>query len=147
VPIEEYKASVRRIIDEVWNKGDLEVLDELYAADVVHHRPPFQKRDGLAAFKHYILATRRAYPDMRLTIDAVIVEGQTTVIQWTFHGIFIGRSPVTETANTGTPVTFTGCTIAHEVDGHIVESWEYTDHLGLMQQLDMILPLEQDARQ
>lgn len=145
--IEEYKASARRIIEEAWNKGNLGVLDELFAADVVHHRPPFQNRKGLLAVKQYISDTRVAYPDLHVTIDGLTAEGQTMVVQWTFHGIFNGRSPVTDTANIGTPVTFTGCTIAHERDGLIVESWEYTDHLGLMQQLDMILPLGQDETQ
>jgi predicted ester cyclase len=146
VSVEEHKVSARRIIDEAGNKGNLEVLDDLYAADVVHHRPPFENRDGLVAFKQYIADTRMAYPDLHVTIDALTAEGQIMVIQWTFCGTFTGRSLITGAANTGTPMTFTGCTIAHQVGHHTVESWEYADYLGLMQQLGMISPPEQGGR-
>jgi predicted ester cyclase len=52
-------------------------------------------------------------------------------------------SSITNPAKKGARVTFTGCTIAHQVDHQTVESWEYTDYLGLMQQLGMISPPEQ----
>lgn len=138
--VEEHKASARRSIDEVWNKGHLDVLDELYAADMVHHRPPFENREGLPAFKQYIADTRRAYPDLHVTIDRLTAEGLMVVIQWTFCGTFTGRSLITSPTTMGMQVTFTGCTIARQVGQHTVESWEYTDYLGLMQQLGMILP-------
>ena len=132
---EELKATIRRVNDEAWNKGNLDALDELYAADYVYHRPPFLDVEGLEAFKQYIADLRTAYADLQLTLDEIIVEGNTSTSRWTYRGTHKGRSPAFDIPPTGKQVTFTGCTVNHWVEGKIVEDWNSIGYLDLLQQL------------
>ena len=133
--LEEHKAFARQEIDEAWNKGNLDVLDEHYAADFILHMPPNPDIEGLEAYKQFIEGMRSGYPDLQMTIDEIIDEGDIGSMRYTFQGTQTGQSPTLGIPPTGKKVTFTGCSVSHWVDGKIVESWNYVDYLGLMQQL------------
>ena len=133
--LEERKAYARRVVDEAYNKGNLDVLDEHHVADYVYHIPPNPDIEGLEAYKQFITDLRNGYPDLQLTIDEIIVEGDIVAIRWTLQGTHTGQSPTLGIPPTGKKVTFTGCAVTHWVDDKIVEEWNYADHLGLMQQL------------
>jgi predicted ester cyclase len=135
---EEIKANARRIIDEAWNKGNLEVWDEIYTADYVRHKSPFPDIEGSEAAKQFIVDCRTAYPDFQLTIDEIIAEGNTIVTRWTYQGTQTSQSPTTGASPTGKKVTFSGCTVGHYMGDKIVEEWEYGDYLGLSQQLGIV---------
>ncbi|MCJ7582556.1 MAG: ester cyclase [Candidatus Aminicenantes bacterium] len=132
---EELKAKVRQEIDEAWNNGSLDVLDEFYSADFVYHVPPQPDIVGLEAYKQFIIENRIAYPDLKLTIKEIIVEGDTLAMRWTYEGTQDGPSPTLGIPATGKHVTFSGCVVGHQVDGKIVETWNYVDWLGLLTQL------------
>jgi steroid delta-isomerase-like uncharacterized protein len=140
----ELQTKIRRLIDECWNQGDLDALDELYSADIVHHKPPYQAIFGRAALKRFTADTRSSYPDIHLTIDEAAIAENITTIRWTFHGTLAGQSPTTGVPGIGKHVTFTGCTVSHWMDGKIVEEWEHADYLGLLQQLG-VLPLSKQV--
>ena len=142
--VEQRKADIKRVVEEVYNKGNLDVMDEFQATNVVsHRRPPFPDIEGLEAVKQTIRDFRSAFPDLQLTIDEIIVEGDRAALRWTLRGTHTGKSSVMPVPPTGKQVTVVGCTIERWVGGKMVEQWMYSDNLGMMQQLGVIPPLEQ----
>ena len=142
--VEEVRANLRRIIDEVFNKGNLDVMDEAYATNFVRHNlPPFPDIEGLQAFKQTVADFRSAFPDFQVTIDEMVVEGDTVALRFTFRGTHTGESPVMPVPPTGKRVTMVGCLVGHRVGGKTVEEWEYPDSLDFLQQLGVVPPLEQ----
>ncbi len=131
---EKLKEISRLFVEEAWHKGNLNFVDEHFTDAFVRHAPPYPDKDK-EAYKQHITDTRNSYPDVHVTIDEIIVEGDIIAMRWTFRGTQTGPSPVLGTPPTGKKITFTGCTVAHFVDGKTVETWEYTDWLSLMQQL------------
>src|SRR2546425_8235583 len=89
---EENKAIARRINDEVWTGGRLEVIDELIAADFVTTvvGAPEQIR-GVQGFREFVLMYRTAFPDLRISVDEQIAEGDTVVTRWTGTGTHEGE--------------------------------------------------------
>ncbi len=135
---EENKALVRRSIDEMFNKGNLGVADELTAPDYVEHdasnpgdwgRGPDLAKQGATIF-------RTAFPDLHIAIDDMVAEGDRVAFRWTAHGThkgaFFGISA------TGKQVTFTGISISRIADGKVQEGWAVWDTMGLLRQLGAI---------
>ena len=140
--IEEQKAAVRRVVEEAWNEGKMRIMDEVYAPTYVRHKPPFPDITGPEAAKQFVIDSRKSYPDQWVTIHEVIGEGNTVVSRWTFRGTQKGVSPTTGDAATGKFVTFSGCNVAHWENGRIVEEWEYSDWLVLLQQFGVVPHLD-----
>ncbi|RME73802.1 MAG: ester cyclase [Chloroflexi bacterium] len=139
---EQLKLNVRRIIEEAWNQGKFEVMDELYASNYVRHKPPFPDIVGKAEAKKFVSDSRASYPDQHVTIHEQIAEGNKVVTRWTFKGTQTGVSPTTGLPPTGKFITFSGCNVTHWENGQIVEEWEYSDWLVLLQQFGVVPELE-----
>jgi steroid delta-isomerase-like uncharacterized protein len=131
---EELKAIARREVDEIFTAGDLAVVDELYAADYIGHDPtrPEPIR-GPAGVKEQVSGYRTAFPDLQLTADEIVAEGDLVVTRWTATGTHEGE--LFGVTPTGRQVTATGISIIRVAGGRIVEDWTSWDALGLMQQL------------
>ena len=121
----ELKATVRRVFEEAWNKGNVEILDEVLTADCVLHIVPYPDFEGPDGYKRVITFLHSMYPDLQYTIDEIIVKGETTATRFTFRG----------THWHGIQVKYPGCFVSHRVDGKVVEEWIYLDHLDIQQQL------------
>jgi len=132
---EKLKVATRNLIEEAYNKGDLDVVDDCCAAGFVYHVPPYPDVEGTEAYKKYISDLRAAYSNLQLTIDEMIIEGDIGAMKWTFRGTHTGQSPTLGIPPTGKQVTFSGCSITRFVDGKFAETWNYVDYLGLMTQL------------
>jgi steroid delta-isomerase-like uncharacterized protein len=134
---EENKALVRRFIEEVWNKGNLDVIDELVAENHVDHDPAQAGspggRQGVRAF---VEMYRSAYPDTHLDIGEVIAEGDLVAMTWSATGTHQGE--LMGIAPTGRSVTVTGIGVDRISGGQIVESWANYDSLGMLAQLGAI---------
>ena len=117
------KELVTRYLEEAWNKGNVDVLDELFSPELA------------ARLKPVIVAFRTGFPDWNCVIDEFIVQGDKVVNRWTgtatHTGNFFGIPP------TGRPVTVEGITIHQIADGRIVADWSHSDQMALMQQLGM----------
>ena len=86
------KALVRRFNDEVWNKGHLDVVYEIFADDYVRHDlRPGNPPPGPAGQKRIAEDFRAAFPDVHSTIDFVIAEGDMVVTRWTAEGTNTGK--------------------------------------------------------
>ena len=132
---EENKRNVLRWKDEIWNKRNVNIVDELYAPDYVGHivgaSGPARGREAL---KH-LLAVYFAF-DGHYTSEFLIAEGDMVAVYDTFRfkhtGPFQGISP------TGKEATFTGTDIYRVVAGKFVEQWLEVDIFGFMQQLGVL---------
>jgi steroid delta-isomerase-like uncharacterized protein len=111
----------RRWFEEVWNERRSETIDELMASDAVGHLEGLEAV-GPDAFKTARAALLGAFPDMRVTVEDVIADGEHAVVRWrvdgTHHGDDLGF------ARTGRPVAFRGLTWLRFVDGRLVEGWD-----------------------
>jgi steroid delta-isomerase-like uncharacterized protein len=134
---EENKAVVRRFIEEVWNNGNLDAINELVSENHVDHDPAQAGspggRQGMRAF---IEMYRSAYPDTRLEIGEMIAEGDLVAMTWTATGTHQGE--LMGIAPTGRSVTVSGIGVDRVSGGQIVESWANYDALGMLTQLGAI---------
>jgi len=127
----QHNKAVARAVFDAWSTGELERLDELVAADVVHHDPYDPNgADGLAGMKRTIELNRGAFADMRLTVEDQVAEGDRVVTRW--RGEMTHTGDIGGVAATGRRVTITGITIDRFEDGKIVEAWRSMDTLGLL---------------
>ena len=132
------KTVSRRLFEEVWNKGNLAVLNEIIANDHVNSGPGTLPGlpTGPEGAKQFVMIYRNAFPDTHFTTDEQIAEGDKVVTRWTAHGTHQGELlgiPATDKSS-----TVTGISVDRIVDGKIVESWGIFDQFGMMQQLGVI---------
>jgi steroid delta-isomerase-like uncharacterized protein len=131
--IKENKAIFRQIVEEGYNKGNLAIVDELVAANHVNHADDVR---GPEEYKQFITMYRTAFPDLHMTIEDQIAEGDKVVNRWmsrgTHKGDLMGIPP------TGKHVTVTGMYVARIIGGKITEEWGNFDALGMMQQLGVV---------
>lgn len=142
---EAHKALVRRVFDDVFNRGDLAAVDELVVLDVVMHSPtlpePSRGPDGI---KQFAAGLRAGFPDLQIVVEDLIVEGDRVAARWrtsrqTHTGPYLGVPP------TGRQVTMTGIDIFRIVapedradDGRVGEIWLEIDAMGGMQQMGVV---------
>ena len=132
--IEQHKATVRRFYDEVWNNGNLDIAEEIFAVDYVRHDlRPGVAPPGPEGQKAVARLFRSAFPDVLLTVNLMIAEEHTVVARWTIEGTHSGTWA--GIPPTGRRVSFTGVNIFRFSEGKVVEIWNHRDDLGLMQQL------------
>jgi len=131
---EQNKALVRRFYEEVWNKGNLAVDDEIFAVDYVRHDlRPGNPLSGPEGQKKIASEFRAAFPDLHMTIDLMIAEGDMVMARWTTEGTNTG--PWGSVPATGKHASFSAVNIFRIDNGKVVEIWNHRDDLGLMQTL------------
>jgi len=136
---EENKAKQRRVWEEAFNKGDLSVADELFAPNYVYHGPIGMEYKGPEGFKQMVTMFRNAFPDLHVTVEDMVAEGDKVVSRFTFTGTHKGE--LMGIAPTGKQVTIAGTVIVRWVGGKEVEAWGSEDLLGMMQQLGVVPPM------
>jgi len=132
----------RRIIEEGFNQGKLEVADELVAPNAVEHQRG-GAGDGPEGLKRTIKILRGAFPDFTITIDEVVTVGDKVWARQRGGGTNLG-------AFAGHPATgikaFTDVIdVARFEDGKMVEHWGVPDQLGMMIQLGHVTPPSRPA--
>src|SRR5215207_4204368 len=91
VPAEENKALARRVMEELFNEGNLDAAEELIAPDFVDHDPAMPEDvRGPEGFKEYVRAFRSAFPDLHVRIEDQVAEGDKVVQRWTGTGTHDG---------------------------------------------------------
>lgn len=126
---------------QAYNDGDWDAIDETCTTDYVLHEPPNPDTIGIQAHREATAALRQAFPDMLLSIDDQIEEGDRVAVRWTMTGTHTGASPAIPVPPTGKHVRITGCAIDRVVDGMVAETWNHMDYLGLLQQLGVVPPM------
>jgi steroid delta-isomerase-like uncharacterized protein len=130
---EENKALARRSWEVVDNP---DLIDEVYAPDLVWHEPD-QDIQGSEQAKQFIARYKTAFPDLNVTVEDVIAEGEKVVTRWTIRGTHQGE--IEEFGPpTGRQAEIQGLTL-HRIEGDkIVEEWDRYDNLSFMQQLGLV---------
>ena len=133
------KDLIRRY-QEAYNSGDLDALDEILAPDWVTNAWPEGMPQSVESAKQFYAMATSIFPDLHVTTDDLIAEGDTVVHRWTVRGThkgeFLGLAP------TGSQVKAGGVSIFRIVDGRIVEHVAFADDLGFLQQLGADVPAE-----
>jgi len=130
------KTLTRRIIEEMWNKGNLEVANESFAENSLVHDPTIPNaKPGPEGVKEFVRLYRAAFPDLHMDIDDQMGEGDLVVTRWTLTGTQEGA--LGEIPAAGKWVSVKGITIYRFHKGEVAEGWMNWDALGLLQQLGL----------
>ena len=130
-------ATARRVTEEAFNAGRVEVFDEICSPDVVTHDPAeTEDLRGIEAHKQRCLTYRTAMPDLHMDLDDVFASGDRVVARWHVHGTndgeLMGMPPTHRT------VDITGMSIDRfDADGKLCETWDQWDNAGFMTQLGL----------
>jgi predicted ester cyclase len=118
---EQSKRFIRRAFEEIINKGNVAVIDELFATDFVDHSGDSDAPPGPARTKQAVIRYLAAFPDLHVTVEDVIFEGDKIVTRETWRGThqgeFMGIAP------TGKSILWTRMHIFRIRGGQIVEEW------------------------
>lgn len=130
---ENNKALVRRLVEEVFNRRNLSVVDELVSPDFVEHEVIPGIPSGREGTRQMFAMVLAAFPDFKGTIDDLIAEGDKVVLRWTWTGTqqgeFLGLPP------SGKRMSIGVIDIIQFSNGKAVAHWGQSDMMGLMQQL------------
>ena len=130
------KSIARYLTEEVFNKGNMEAVNEIISPDFTHHDPNTREfTSGPEGYKQFIQGYRKAFPDLQITIEQQIAEADLVVDRWIGRGTHQGE--LMGMAATGKQVTITGMTIHRIAGGKIVETWNNFDSLSMVQQLGL----------
>lgn len=142
---EENRAAVQRLGEEVFNKGDLDIIDELVAPSYVDHDPAPGQEPDREGMKQFVSTLRTAFPDLQIAPGEMVAEGEYIAFNYTISGThqgeFVGIEP------TGKQVSVRAMEMVRIADGQIVERWGITDEMGLLEQLDALPPIGQEEGQ
>ena len=136
---EQNKSVVSRWMDELFNKGNVSINDEILAPNYINHDPNLpednRSRDG---FKQFVSMVRAAFSDFQLNCLDQVAEGDRVATRFsmggTHKGEFMGIAPTNQQSQ------ITGISIERIEDGKVVETWVNWDAMGMMQQLGVIPP-------
>ena len=135
----ENRALFERYFDQVANKDNLDLADEIFAADYQHHdpaNPDPRPMIGSQAVKDHLTSLKGAFPDLVFDIDDIVAEGDSIVVRWTARGTNTGDyfgMPATDK-----PIEITGMNSWVTKDGKAIEGWVNRDDMGLLQQLGVV---------
>ena len=130
---EDNKAIVRRMTEVFYNQGAIERADQFFAATYVHHDPASPQVRDRAGLQEAVRTFRAGWPDLHITTDELVAEGDKVLKRWTYHATHTGN--LSGLPPTGKRITMSGLELFRLADGQIVESWLGYDNLSLMKQL------------
>ena len=124
------KAVAGRVFEEIFNQGKFQVAEEIYASDFMNHG--LHRNADLQEDQAAVHAEKKAFPDLRMTVDLMVAEGDLVTVVWTFRGTNTaagyGLPP------TGARIELRGITVWRFVDGKIREEWTSFDELQAARQ-------------
>jgi steroid delta-isomerase-like uncharacterized protein len=129
------KVLARRVFDEVLNRRNLELLDELAAPDYIEHSPLPGQRTGIDGIRDRYTMLFNAF-DCQFTVDDVIAEDNKVVLRWTQTGTHVGSLFGIPATNRSSRTT--GIEIWRVENGKLAEHWDVVDVYGQLMQLGLI---------
>lgn len=135
----ENEKTLREFFEQVWNKGDLDVVDEYLAPEYTIHSDPGDPWDGQILnreeFKNRLKVSRIPFPDINFEIIDLIAHGDRVAVSWTMRGTNTG--PIADHEATGRSIEAQGLTIYYFEAGKIAGHWQVVDRLAVVQQLGL----------
>jgi steroid delta-isomerase-like uncharacterized protein len=125
------KAVAGRVFEEIFNQGRFQVADEIYAPDFRNHglHRDIELREDQAA----VHDEKSAFPDLRMSVDMMVAEGELVTVVWTFRGTHTG--PGYGIPPTGAKVDLRGITVWRIIDGRIRDEWTAFEYLDVVTQI------------
>jgi steroid delta-isomerase-like uncharacterized protein len=134
--IENNKLAARHF-GEVWGQGDPAIVDTLAHPELVVFYPALgQPINGRDAFKNVLALFHHAFPDLSVTVEDEVAEGDKVALRWTLHGTH--RAEIMGVPPSGKTASWTGITIYRLVEGQVIEERGEGDTLCLLRQLGAI---------
>lgn len=131
----EIGAVVRAVFSEIWSKGNMDLIPDLFSENFVGHFPGGATVHGREGLADEVIAHREAFPDWTEEVEDEINDHDQVAVRFTSRGTntgdFLGSPP------TGSRVEISEVAIFRLVDGKIAEQWVYPDMLSLQRQLDV----------
>jgi predicted ester cyclase len=132
----EHKELVRRTYEQLLNRGELALADELIGAEFLNHAAPPEVPRGPAGMRATVTMLRTAFPDLHFTLEELIAEGDLVSVRTTMRGTH--RGPFLGIAPTNRAVEQAQIHMIRFADGKAVEHWVARDDLGMFQQLGVL---------
>ncbi|MCI0439639.1 MAG: ester cyclase [Chloroflexi bacterium] len=130
------KAVIRRLVEEVWSKGNLNALDEIIHPDAHPPHGPWTSEPGPEGFKRLVSAFRASFPDLTRTIEDMVAEGDKVVLYYTLKGTHTGTGGIVPFHPTGRVLSASGVTAFRFVDGKIFEEpWAVNNAAEMIRRL------------
>jgi steroid delta-isomerase-like uncharacterized protein len=129
------KALSNRFVEEIFHRRNLDAIDELFTADAVIHDPGLELK-GPEAIRPGVRSLLGAFPDLRITVEDQIAEGDRVAVRYRGEGTH--RGEWRGIPATGKRISYTGILIQRFEGGKIAEFWAQPDLLGLLQQLGAV---------
>lgn len=134
-----YRNAVKLWFDEGWNKGNFDVIERIFHYDSKHEdRSSPDPRLSHAQHKRYVTRYRKAFPDLKMTIDDMTVAGNKVICEFTVRGTH--RGPLLGIEPTGKRVKLSGVSIFEFYEGKVRECNSYWNSISLFQQLGVDQP-------
>jgi len=132
---------VRRVIDEIWNAGDLDLADVLFAPTYVNHAGLIPDLlGGPEGIKFSVAFYRAAFPRLHVRVDDLVANGNSVALRWTAWNATLREH--TRNAPDQPRRTLMGTTLSHVAGGQVVESWTTWDAPDALRRLGVLDPDE-----
>ena len=128
------KQLARRFL-QAFEAGDVATLEQIVAPDMVDHNSPPGAKPGRPGLLDAVAMFHSGFPDMKISIDRVVAEGDSVAVYGKVSGMNTGV--LMGTAPTGKRASFAYMDIYRIVDGRVVESWHVEDIAGMLKQLGL----------
>lgn len=136
------KENLSNLIEQVWNKGELDIVDELVAPQYTVHHDPGDPWEGQTldreGYKQRVLYSRNAFPDLCFYIKEFVAANDRVVISWILTGTHWGD--LADMPATGKKISMSGLTIYYFSEGKISGHWQVIDRLAFLSQIGMLGP-------
>ena len=130
MPSEQNKTLVNRFYEEILNGRRMDVADEILAPHYIDHSA---SAPGLDNFKQYFVMITSVFPDIKVTIEDMVINDDKVAVRLTIHGTQLGSFRGFPAI--GKQATWTGMDIIHISNGKITERWSERDFLTMLLQL------------
>lgn len=137
---EDREQLIRRFTDEHWNKGNVDVIDEVFETHASIHDPSFPV-NGINGLKDQVRQLREAQPDLHVDVHDVLVAGDMTASRFTLRGT--ATNEFRGLPATGKSYAMSGMNIEKWQNDRIIEQWTNYDLLGCLQQVGIIPAMAQ----
>jgi len=138
---DKHRRLAKRVPEEIASEGAIDVVDELFAEDVVAHIAPLGAAEGRDEFQELPQRMRAAFPDLQTTVDQIVAEGDHVAMHVTLSGTH--RGPIMDIDPTEESFEIEHAIFVRFADDEIVELWGQLDAFGLLGQLGVIeAPME-----
>lgn len=135
--VEQNKATARRMCEDVFTKGDMTAFEEVCSPSLVAHHPePPHETRGRDAFGQRFASWKEAFPNLTVTVDDLVSEGDRVAVRYTASGTNEGQ--LMGAPATGKEMNVQAVAIWRFENGQIAEMWDAWDAMGLMQQLGLM---------